>query len=571
MADEKGEVAQVPQEKFIEMIHAQNEQCAMAVEQRPRNDQALAVWGAGLLQLAMMEDEVPKKKELLRDCREKLNKAIKVNPDAASPDGQLAIFQLVNAFCNAPAPSQISSKPQWACSVHRSVKCVLADIFARGADMTFIFEEDDAVAESLLEKCKTNLKKGLKKDPKQTELLQQMKGAWEQRREILDASKRFAGKSKEEQAAEYVKMVEEQVQKAEEKSNELGGQDAAALKALGVALVDLSLLKEQTQDLPGARDCVHKAVETLKKSVELSDEKEAKTMLALALNAKAMGEDSAETACDLMKEARLHFYLAIEAESDTTTARQMLLQLREMYKTQDHWCEYHKEGTEQMQALKEETPEWLAELPESGQEHLPAPGEVVQVPLDGGDTKSKDKRPKKDKREKEFERVKLAAMAAISEEAEVEVDEGAAGAECADRVGVQQDSLKATSQARAQALPLSEEEEPEGDQREEGSGDEAGSAAKKKRKKKKKKKSAEAAHVASDAPEVAAGDEGPMVGQEQAPPGPAVAALPPSRHLGAAGGAWAPQQDGGLGMLALGVAAVVAVGLGLWLSRRRAA
>ena len=111
MADEKGEVAQVPQEKFIEMIHAQNEQCAMAVEQRPRNDQALAVWGAGLLQLAMMEDEVPKKKELLRDCREKLNKAIKVNPDAASPDGQLAIFQLVNAFCNAPAPSQISSKP----------------------------------------------------------------------------------------------------------------------------------------------------------------------------------------------------------------------------------------------------------------------------------------------------------------------------------------------------------------------------------------------------------------------------------------------------------------------------
>ena len=118
MADEKGEVAQVPQEKFIEMIHAQNEQCAMAVEQRPRNDQALAVWGAGLLQLAMMEDEVPKKKELLRDCREKLNKAIKVNPDAASPDGQLAIFQLVNAFCNAPAPSQISSKLQWACSVH---------------------------------------------------------------------------------------------------------------------------------------------------------------------------------------------------------------------------------------------------------------------------------------------------------------------------------------------------------------------------------------------------------------------------------------------------------------------
>ena len=59
---------------------------------------------------------MPKKKEYLRDCREKLNKAIKINPDAVTPDGELAVFQLVNAFY-----------------------------------MTFIFEESDAVAEQLLE------------------------------------------------------------------------------------------------------------------------------------------------------------------------------------------------------------------------------------------------------------------------------------------------------------------------------------------------------------------------------------------------------------------------------------
>ena len=52
-----------------------------------------------MMQLALMTDDVPKKKELLRDCREKLNKAIKVNADSVTPDGQLAIFQLANAFC----------------------------------------------------------------------------------------------------------------------------------------------------------------------------------------------------------------------------------------------------------------------------------------------------------------------------------------------------------------------------------------------------------------------------------------------------------------------------------------
>jgi hypothetical protein len=58
-----------------------------------------AAWGAGLLQLALMTDDIPRKKDLLRDCREKFNKAIKLNSDAITPDGQLAIFQLVNAFC----------------------------------------------------------------------------------------------------------------------------------------------------------------------------------------------------------------------------------------------------------------------------------------------------------------------------------------------------------------------------------------------------------------------------------------------------------------------------------------
>ena len=43
------------------------------------------------MQLAIMTDDEPRKKELLRDCRAKFNLAIKVNSDAITPDGQLAI------------------------------------------------------------------------------------------------------------------------------------------------------------------------------------------------------------------------------------------------------------------------------------------------------------------------------------------------------------------------------------------------------------------------------------------------------------------------------------------------
>eukprot|EP00802_Teleaulax_amphioxeia_P009283 Tamp_09299.p1 GENE.Tamp_09299~~Tamp_09299.p1 ORF type:complete len:433 (-),score=127.97 Tamp_09299:898-2196(-) len=387
----EAQISPVGQEEFVAMIHAQNEQCAMAVEQRAGNHQALAAWGAGLLQLAIMTDDVPRKKELLRDCRAKFNLAIKVNSDAITPDGQLAIFQLVHAFY-----------------------------------MTFIFEESDEVAEQLLEKCKQHLKKGLKKDPTKNDLLEQMKGAWEQRAEILSAAQRFAGKSQEEQQAEYVKMMHEHVEKAEANSVSLSDSDPTALRALGVALVDLSLIKEQTQDLAGARECVGRAVDTLKKSVALCAAKEGETeaakaervvleketrgLLALALNAKAMGEDVAQEAFNLMQAAREQFHAAIEAETDVPTARQMLLQLRDMYLAQEHWETYHTENAAEMRALAEPLPEWLASLPKSPD--LPAPGQVLSIPLD--DKNTDDKKKKKKTKEKEWQRIGVEQAAAIT-------------------------------------------------------------------------------------------------------------------------------------------------------------
>jgi hypothetical protein len=42
MAQASAQGMQVGHDEFMAMIKAQNEQCALAVEQRPRNDQALA-------------------------------------------------------------------------------------------------------------------------------------------------------------------------------------------------------------------------------------------------------------------------------------------------------------------------------------------------------------------------------------------------------------------------------------------------------------------------------------------------------------------------------------------------
>lgn len=242
-------------EEFVAMMHAQNEQCAMALEQRPRNDQALAAWGMGLMQLAMITDDMTAKKAFLRDSREKLNKAVKINPDSVTPDGQLTLFQLASAFY-----------------------------------MTFIFEESDDVAEQLLEKSRALMQKGAKKDPTKIDLLQQFNGAWEQRKEVLAAAQRFAGKSKEEQAEEYVKIMEEKLKAAEEMCATLDGKDADALKAVGMTLVDLSLAQESAQDLAGAKHCIHRAVETFRKSVNLSKQPESLVLLAMTLNTRAMGE-----------------------------------------------------------------------------------------------------------------------------------------------------------------------------------------------------------------------------------------------------------------------------------------
>ena len=82
------------QEDLREIILSECEQCRIHVEQRPRHDKLIAHWGAMLLQLAVITDDIKAKQALLTDAREKLQRAIDINPNCTTPDGQLCLFQV---------------------------------------------------------------------------------------------------------------------------------------------------------------------------------------------------------------------------------------------------------------------------------------------------------------------------------------------------------------------------------------------------------------------------------------------------------------------------------------------
>jgi len=52
-----------------------------------------------------------------------------------------------------------------------------------------------------------------------------------------------------------------------------------------------------------------------------------------------------------------------------------------MYAVQNSWCDYHTESAADMTNIAEALPDWLAALPE--QPDIPAPGQVMAVPLEG--------------------------------------------------------------------------------------------------------------------------------------------------------------------------------------------
>eukprot|EP00287_Rhodomonas_sp_CCMP768_P010105 CAMPEP_0196732818 /NCGR_PEP_ID=MMETSP1091-20130531/12099_1 /TAXON_ID=302021 /ORGANISM="Rhodomonas sp., Strain CCMP768" /LENGTH=341 /DNA_ID=CAMNT_0042076131 /DNA_START=158 /DNA_END=1180 /DNA_ORIENTATION=+ len=314
------------QEDLRQLLLTECEQCRIHCNQQPRNDKLFAHWGAMLLQLAVITEELPVKHEFLKESREKLQRAIDINPNSATPDGQLSLFQLANAFY-----------------------------------MTYIFESDDSQAEKYLQKCSQLCQKGRKKDPKNTAILKQIKEAPQQREECLKTAKRFEGKSKEERQEELAKLGKEKCDAFEEQL-QTNGEDASFLRTYGSQLLELSILTEH-EDAVGARGYVRKAMTLLKKSSEIAKDQQCLTMLSLATNAVAMVEEDPSTAHALLLQGRRAFSDAIALEQNAEQLARMLMQLRDMYATNYTWREHHPTAALRMPI--DVVPPQLAALPPS--------------------------------------------------------------------------------------------------------------------------------------------------------------------------------------------------------------
>ena len=162
--------------------------------------------------------------------------------------------------------------------------------------------QSDTVAEGLLEKCKKHYRTGFKKSPDMARALIQLDEAEKQRAEMQANTRRFKGLSPEEKASEYLKMTIEQKDMAEAAVAASKG-DAAALKKSGSAHLELSMVFEQMQQMPAARDAVLMSVQRLKESVAAGKDKEAYNLLAIATNAVGMINDDPV-------EAKKHFAAA---------------------------------------------------------------------------------------------------------------------------------------------------------------------------------------------------------------------------------------------------------------------
>ncbi|EKX51343.1 hypothetical protein GUITHDRAFT_134813 [Guillardia theta CCMP2712] len=309
------------EEEYINVLKSKVDYCKAAHKRDPDNDSALVEWGCTLTYLAMAEGDIKRKKEMLRESRDKLNKAMKINPDAMTSNGDYAIFQLGSVFY-----------------------------------INFLYEEDDKQAEQYFSKCKLCFSKGAKRYP-HIGVIATPENAYEERANVQETAKRMQGKTQEEQLQEYVQMVQEQHAALELKLKK-SPEDPNLLKSYARSLLELS-----QYDVGNSTQLVEQAITRLRNCLEIERSTEALTILSLALQSRAVVQgDAGKSRMDFV-EARELFTEAITLEYDTVVQRQMLLQLRDMYNVPLLWKERFAEHADKM--VIDPLPDWLADLPDN--------------------------------------------------------------------------------------------------------------------------------------------------------------------------------------------------------------
>ena len=227
-------------------MHKQSEYFAHSVQYNPRDDTSFASWGSMLMRLSMVcEQQVfplhrlhlsvrlcvfwlhcslmtawrqDEKKKYLKEGIEKLERALELNQDSRTHEGELAVFELGNALY-----------------------------------FEFFLEKDDKKAEVSLKAAKLKFEEAARKEPNNKsfeEMLKQLGSAHEQRKAAHDHLARLEGKSEEEKKSEIRSMQTQMllsVVDGHRKAVEADPNGSMAHSELAKSLFELAMLQTREE------------------------------------------------------------------------------------------------------------------------------------------------------------------------------------------------------------------------------------------------------------------------------------------------------------------------------------
>lgn len=203
-------------------------------EHNPRDDASFANWGSMLMHLSMVSEDQDTKKAYLKESIDKLERAIALNDNSKTLEGELAVFNLGNAMYFA-----------------------------------FFLEKNDTIAEAHLRNAKTKFGIAMAKEPgnpMHKQMMEQLETAHDQRRAAHEQLARLEGKNEEEKRVEILnlqKQMLESVVESHKKQLSATPQDASLMVELAKSQFELAMLcnrKEAAKLFASSIESVDKAL-----------------------------------------------------------------------------------------------------------------------------------------------------------------------------------------------------------------------------------------------------------------------------------------------------------------------
>eukprot|EP00285_Hemiselmis_virescens_P015324 CAMPEP_0173388816 /NCGR_PEP_ID=MMETSP1356-20130122/11035_1 /TAXON_ID=77927 ORGANISM="Hemiselmis virescens, Strain PCC157" /NCGR_SAMPLE_ID=MMETSP1356 /ASSEMBLY_ACC=CAM_ASM_000847 /LENGTH=360 /DNA_ID=CAMNT_0014345807 /DNA_START=53 /DNA_END=1135 /DNA_ORIENTATION=+ len=302
---------QASEAQMTEMIVAMQSQCQYfraATESNPKDDVSYANWGSMLMHLSMVSEDQTTKKKYLKEAIERLERAISLNPNSKTHEGELAYFNLGNAMY-----------------------------------FNFFLEKDDATAESHLTKAKEKFAVAMAKEPgnpMHTQMIEQLQTAHEQRRAAHEQLARLEGKTDEEKKVEILNLQRqmlESVVDSHRKAVESNPTNAANKIELSKACFELAMLCGRND----AKKLFGEAISSVEAALQQSPlDTSAPWLHAILTQAQSYAETDKTKSRELMAKAKSEFDSVLRKEIDVTK-REQLNKEKDIFNTSmQNWKEW---------------------------------------------------------------------------------------------------------------------------------------------------------------------------------------------------------------------------------------